>query len=33
VLGWQSTIDFKSLVKEMVTSDLERTQDALTGQG
>lgn len=32
-LGWRSTTDFKSLVKEMVASDLERTQNALTGQG
>lgn len=32
LLGWQSTTDFKSLVKQMVASDLERTQNTLTGE-
>lgn len=32
LLGWHSTTDFKSLVKEMVASDLERTQNTLTGE-
>jgi GDPmannose 4,6-dehydratase len=30
---WESTIDFKSLVKEMVLSDIERSRIAFAGEG